>query len=116
VTTAGRSIRPASGSQQADILAIPDGAIAIDKGVIVQIGTSDQILSQHRSERLIEATRRTALPGLIDPHTHLVFAGYRDREFEMKLAGKTYMEILAAGRGILSTVAERTKAPSALIC
>jgi imidazolonepropionase len=109
VTTAGRSIRPASGSQQADILAIPDGAIAIDKGVIVQIGTSDQILSQHRSERLIEATRRTALPGLIDPHTHLVFAGYRDREFEMKLAGKTYMEILAAGRGILSTVAETRK-------
>jgi imidazolonepropionase len=109
VTTAGRSIRPASGSQQADILAIPDGAIAIDKGVIVQIGTSDQILSQHRSERLIDATRRTALPGLIDPHTHLVFAGYRDREFEMKLAGKTYMEILAAGRGILSTVAETRK-------
>lgn len=109
MTTAGRSIRPASGSQQADILAIPDGAIAIDKGVIVQIGTSDQILSQHRSERLIDATRRTALPGLIDPHTHLVFAGYRDREFEMKLAGKTYMEILAAGRGILSTVAETRK-------
>jgi imidazolonepropionase len=49
------------------------------------------------------------LPGLVDPHTHLVFAGSREKEFEMKLAGKTYMEILAAGGGILSTVAETRK-------
>jgi imidazolonepropionase len=109
VTTAGRSIRPASGSQQADILVIPDGAIAIHRGVIVQIGTSGQILSQHRSKHVIDAARKTALPGLVDPHTHLVFAGSRDREFEMKLAGKSYMEILAAGGGILSTVAETRK-------
>jgi len=88
---------------------IPDGAIAIHRGVIVQIGTSGQILSQHRSKHVIDAGRKTALPGLVDPHTHLVFAGSRDREFEMKLSGKSYMEILAAGGGILSTVAETRK-------
>jgi len=109
VTTAGKSTRPASGCKQGDILVIPDGAVAIERGTIVQIGRSGEILSRYRSKHVIEAARKTALPGLVDPHTHLVFAGSRDREFEMKLAGKSYMEILAAGGGILNTVAETRK-------
>lgn len=106
VTAAGKNIRPASGSQQGDITVIPDGAVAVRKGAIVHIGKSSEISSQYRSKHIIDATGRTVLPGLVDPHTHLVFAGFRDREFEMKLAGKSYMEILAAGGGILNTVSE----------
>ena len=59
---------------------------------------------------MIDASDKTVLPGLVDPHTHLIFAGFRDKEFEMKLSGKTYMEILAAGGGILNTVKETRKA------
>lgn len=87
-------------------MTIPDGAVAIQRGKIIDTGKSRQILSQYRSGRIIDATGHTILPGLVDPHTHLVFAGCRDREFEMRVAGRSYMEILAAGGGILSTVAE----------
>lgn len=53
--------------------------------------------------------RATLTPGLIDPHTHLLFAGSREREWELRRRGEGYLEILAAGGGILSTV-ERTRA------
>lgn len=109
VTAAGKNARPASGLQQSDIAVIPDGAVAVQRGKVVQIGRSSHIGSEYRPKRVIDATGHTVLPGLIDPHTHLVFAGSRDREFEMKLAGKSYMEILAAGAGILDTVAETRK-------
>jgi imidazolonepropionase len=106
VTTTGRSLHPASGPQQSSITVIQDGAIAVRRGRIVQIGKTREILSAYRSKHAIDASGKTALPGLVDPHTHLIFAGFRDKEFEMKLSGKTYMEILAAGGGILSTVRE----------
>ena len=106
VTTTGRSLHPASGLHQGDIAVIQDGAIAVRRGRIVQIGKTREILSAYRSKHAIDASGKTALPGLVDPHTHLIFAGFRDKEFEMKLSGKTYMEILAAGGGILSTVRE----------
>lgn len=109
VTPAGKNVRPASGLQQSDVAVIPDGAVAVQRGEVVEIGRSSEIGSEYRSKRVIDATGHTVLPGLIDPHTHLVFAGSRDREFEMKLAGKSYMEILAAGGGILNTVTETRK-------
>jgi imidazolonepropionase len=55
-------------------------------------------------EPRLDAAGRVVMPGLVDPHTHLVFSGDRAAEFEQRLQGKTYMEILAAGGGILSTV------------
>lgn len=109
VTTTGRSLRPASGHQQSNITVIQDGAIAVRRGRIVQVGKTREILSAYRSKHVIDASYKTVLPGLVDPHTHLIFAGFRDQEFEMKLCGKTYMEILAAGGGILSTVKETRK-------
>ena len=53
------------------------------------------------------------LPGFVDPHTHLVWAGDRAAEFEMRLQGKTYMEIMAAGGGIVSTVRATRQAATA---
>jgi imidazolonepropionase len=61
------------------------------------------------TERL-DANGGTLIPGFVDPHTHLPWAGSREEEFAMRLAGKTYMEIAAAGGGILSTVRSTRKA------
>ena len=52
----------------------------------------------------LDANGGALVPGFVDPHTHLPWAGSREEEFRMRLAGKTYMEIAAAGGGILSTV------------
>ena len=109
MTTEGKSAHPPSGPQQGEITSIRDGAVAIRNRKVVRIGTSREILSQHHSKHLIDAEGKTVLPGLVDPHTHLVFAGSRDTEFDMRLHGKTYMEILSAGGGILNTVAETRK-------
>jgi len=108
-TATGRNDRPASGPQQTNIMTVSDGAIAVQSGKIVEVGKSRQILSRYRSRHVIDATGQTVLPGLVDPHTHLVFAGSREKEFEMRVAGRNYMEILAAGGGILSTVSETRK-------
>ncbi|HKO93198.1 MAG TPA: imidazolonepropionase, partial [Polyangiaceae bacterium] len=61
-------------------------------------------LSPEPGERVLEAGGRVLLPGFVDAHTHAVFAGDRIDEFELRQQGKTYLEILAAGGGILSTV------------
>lgn len=57
--------------------------------------------------KTIEATGKILTPGLVDPHTHLVFAGSREQELTMRLKGKSYMSILQAGGGILSTTKAR---------
>src|SRR5262249_41750817 len=53
---------------------------------------------------LIDATGKTVTPGLVDAHTHLVWAGWRDEEYELRLKGATYLQIMEAGGGIMSTV------------
>jgi imidazolonepropionase len=83
---------------------IPDGAILVRDGLIKVIGTSEELLRQYPDEPRFSANGMAVLPGFVDPHTHLVFAGDRAAEFEQRLEGKSYMEILAAGGGILSTV------------
>ncbi len=84
---------------------IPDAAILIEGEIIKAIGPQDEIrpLVQLDSQ-LIDAGGRCAMPGLIDPHTHLVYAGNRAQEFAQRLAGADYLEILKAGGGILSSV------------
>ena len=63
------------------------------------------------TKRRLDASGCAVLPGFVDPHTHVIWAGDRAAEFEMKMAGAKYMEILAAGGGILSTV-RQTRAAS----
>lgn len=86
---------------------ITNGAVAARNGVIVAVGTTDEL--QKRVELVngtvcIDACGKVVLPGLVDPHTHVVFAGSREHELEMKIKGVPYLEILAAGGGILDTV------------
>jgi imidazolonepropionase len=93
--------------QQMDHLSIiPGGSVAIDDGRIVEVGRN----LRYSSEKVIDATGKTVLPGFVDPHTHLVFGGSREFELDMKLKGKTYEEILRSGGGILHTVEATRKA------
>jgi imidazolonepropionase len=59
---------------------------------------------------MLDARGRVVLPGFVDPHTHAIWAGDRAAEFELRVQGKTYLEILAAGGGILSTVRQTRQA------
>ncbi len=100
-----------TGPAMSETASIPDGAVAIRKGRIVDVGTTPAILKQYRAKKKLDARGRLVTPGLIDAHTHLVFAGSREDEFEMRIRGASYMDIAKAGGGILSTVA-RTRAAS----
>jgi len=83
---------------------IENGAVAIEGDRVVAAGPTEEIRRRHPTGLEIDASGRVVLPGFVDPHTHLVWAGDRAAEFEMRLAGKAYLEILASGGGILSTV------------
>ncbi|KAK6176861.1 hypothetical protein SNE40_015079 [Patella caerulea] len=83
-------------------------SIVVDNdGIIVDVDTDDIIMKKYREktfQNVIEATGKSVIPGLVDGHTHPVWAGDRVHEFEMKLAGATYMEVHDAGGGIHFTV------------
>jgi len=84
---------------------VKDAAILIEGELIKAIGPTDEIRPLvPSSAEMIDAGGRCALPGFIDPHAHLVYAGNRAREFAQRLAGADYLDILRAGGGILSTV------------
>jgi len=83
---------------------ITDGAVLIREENIVAVGPSAELRSAYPDEPMLDVGGQVVMPGFVDPHTHAIWAGDRAAEFEMRLQGKTYMEILAAGGGILSTV------------
>ncbi|RPJ35982.1 MAG: imidazolonepropionase [Deltaproteobacteria bacterium] len=92
---------------------VTNGSIAIAKGRIVWVGPDHQISQQidlSGNPPRIDASGKIVLPGLIDSHTHLVFAGTREKEFELRLQGATYQEIAAKGGGIKSTVQKTRQA------
>src|SRR4051794_12682895 len=80
---------------------IADGAVLLDGGRIAWVGPSGEAPG---AAAVIDLEGRLVTPGLIDCHTHLVYAGSRSDEFEARLAGESYAEIAQAGGGILSTV------------
>lgn len=83
---------------------IQDGAVLIHEEKIIAVGPSDELRAAHPNEPPLDATGHVVMPGFVDPHTHTIWAGDRAAEFEMRLQGASYMEIMAAGGGILSTV------------
>lgn len=100
--------RPKRGAEMADIGMIADGAVAIDGGKIVGVGKSQDISRLYEAEKIIDAEGNVVTPGFVDCHTHIVYAGDRLNEFELKIKGADYLEILASGGGIISTV-EQTR-------
>jgi imidazolonepropionase len=95
---------PRSGGAMSELGLITDGAVAIAGGRVAAVGTTSEIRGSYRAPRELDAGGRVVLPGFIDAHTHPVFAGSRQDEFERRIAGATYLEIMAAGGGIMSTV------------
>ncbi len=93
---------------------VRDGALAISNGVIVEVGKTEAILRSHKTARseVVDASGQVVMPGFVDPHTHLVFAGSREFELELKARGKSYMDILEEGGGILRTVKDTRAASS----
>ncbi|MEM4970954.1 MAG: imidazolonepropionase [Sulfolobales archaeon] len=94
---------------------VEDGAIAISHGVIAAIGPEDEILRRYRARMYIDASNYIATPGLIDPHTHLLYSGSREDERELILGGVSYTEILARGGGILRTMRLTSRAGRELL-
>jgi len=85
---------------------IPRGAVAMAGGHIAWVGADSELPARPSAATRVEDAKGALLsPGLIDCHTHLVWAGTRHREFEQRLAGASYEEIAKAGGGIVSTVA-----------
>ncbi len=102
---------PQRGTQLGNLGLTPDGAVAVTGGRILAVGPSATLRAAYTPRQAIDAGGCVVMPGFVDPHTHLVWAGDRAGEFEQRLAGKTYMEIMAAGGGIMSTV-RQTRAAS----
>ncbi len=95
---------PKVGPAMSDLGLIEDGALAIKDGHIALVGRSGKVRAQVEAKEELDASGKVVTPGFVDPHTHLVFAGSRVEEFEMRLKGAIYLEIMAAGGGIMSTV------------
>ena len=105
VTCAGPA--PLAGPRQREVWPLYDATIASFRGRIVFVGSAQEAasaLDAAPDARIVDASGMSVVPGFVDPHTHLVFAGDRRDELRRRLAGATYAEIAAAGGGILSTV------------
>lgn len=93
-----------SGSAMGELEIQAQGALAIHEGLILALGSEEQLRGIYEPRKSLDAEGGTLLPGFVDAHTHPVFAGTREVEFEQRLAGARYAEIAEAGGGILSTV------------
>lgn len=89
---------------------IEQSAIACEGETILAAGRNAEMLERYPDADRVDLHWRAVVPGFVDPHTHLIWAGDRANEFEMRLQGKSYMEIMAAGGGILATLTATRKA------
>jgi imidazolonepropionase len=95
---------------------VEDAAVLVEGEFIAAVGSSRELRAAYPDEPPLDASGCVVMPGFVDPHTHLIWAGDRAAEFELRLKGATYLEILAAGGGILSTVnATRAASPATLL-
>ncbi|MBN2797115.1 MAG: imidazolonepropionase [Clostridia bacterium] len=89
-----------------DLGIIQNGAIAMADGIITHVGTTEEVLSQINEDEyaIIDAENKAVLPGFVDSHTHFVFGGYREDEYDWRLRGLSYVEIMERGGGIINSV------------
>jgi imidazolonepropionase len=103
--TLGSGKTPRSGKEMNELTIIDDGAIAIEGEKIIAAGNSEELLQKYSSDLMIDAGSKVVMPGFVDPHTHPVFFHTRENEFEMRIMGKSYVEISQTGGGIRSSIA-----------
>lgn len=108
ITTPVPGRTPLSGKEQGRVRTFENGALLARNGDIAAVGPAEAIREAARREgpvdMEVDCGGACMIPGFVDPHTHLCFARRREREFSMRLGGKSYLEILQAGGGILSSV------------
>ena len=107
---------PQRGGALGSLGIIENGAVLVRDEKILAVGRTDELRAAYPGEPGLDATGCMVMPGFVDPHTHVIWGGDRAREFEMRLEGAKYLDILAAGGGIISTVrATRTASIEALV-
>lgn len=115
ITLQGSSDAPLVKGAMSELGIVENGSIWIENGVIKAVGKDAELFEFYKEQifdaQIIDVSGKLVTPGLVDPHTHLVFAGSRENEFDMRLQGATYMEIMNNGGGIHATTS-RTQAAS----
>ena len=104
---------PRRGKDMSELAIINDGGVAIKDDRIIFVGSTEELVSKYPPEKItreIDASNKLVTPGFVDPHTHIIFEGTRENEFSLKLKGKSYLDILKEGGGILKTVRETRNA------
>lgn len=116
VVTCASPNGPKRTKAMANVGLIADGAVAVTAGKIVAVGSTADLQANCHAYQTIDASGKVVCPGFVDPHTHVVYAGERVAEFELRIKGASYMEIMAAGGGIVSTTkAVRTASVGQLV-
>lgn len=95
---------PQRGDALGELHMLPDGAVACRGGKIVAVGESRALRESITTRQELDASGMVVMPGFVDPHTHAVWVGDRSNEFELRVAGASYMDIMAAGGGIAASV------------
>lgn len=101
---------PKRSREMLDAGIIPGGAVAISNGMIKAVGSVSEVEAKFAAAETIDAGNDVICPGFVDPHTHIIYAGTRLDEFEFRITGGDYLEILAGGGGIISTVQQTRQA------
>jgi imidazolonepropionase len=109
VTLAGPA-GPRRGAALRELHLIVGGAVAVRDGCILAVGADRDVSTSVHAQSTINAGGRVVMPGFVDPHTHLPWCGERAAEFEMRVGGATYMQIMAAGGGIARTMVDTRRA------
>ncbi|UCZ54026.1 imidazolonepropionase [Bacillus shivajii] len=114
ITVKGFSHEPARKEQMNELGIINNGAVLMKDETIVAVDETSKLESSYPEEiaqaKVVNATGKVVAPGLVDPHTHLVFAGSRENEYNMRLQGASYMKIMEEGGGIHATTRATRKA------
>lgn len=110
LVTCASNGKPKKGAAMQNLGIFENGAVAIKEGEIIAFGQIGEIMNDYEAVEYIDALGKVVCPAFVECHTHLVYAGNRLNEFELKIKGADYLEILENGGGILSTVRQTREA------
>lgn len=95
-----------AGAQMQDLKVVTNASVVVEDGIITKITTDELDLQSYieKDFKIIDATNKCVLPGFVDSHTHFIFGGYREEEYNWRLNGVSYMDIMSKGGGIINSV------------